>query len=64
MMKEFIRISYDAFQHENLKATSKMIFLLSVIAQIIKETPRLRFPFTKKFVDKLFLIDREFLQNS
>ena len=41
-----------------------MIFVLSLIAEMIKEVPKLKFPFTKKFVDKVFLLDQEFIKNS
>jgi hypothetical protein len=41
-----------------------MLFVLSMIAEMIKQEPRLHFPFTRKFIINVFSIDRELLEQS
>jgi hypothetical protein len=41
-----------------------MLYVLSIIAEIIRENPKFYFPFTRKFLMTVFRIDYELLQNS
>lgn len=41
-----------------------MIYLLSLIAELIRENPKFYFPFTRKFLLTVFRIDYEMLQHS
>ena len=42
---------------------SRMLFVLSIIAQFIKEQPKFYFPFTRKFLLNVFSIDNGLLEN-
>ena len=39
-----------------------MLFILSLIAEMIKESPKFYFPFTRKFLLNVFQIDNEQLE--
>lgn len=41
-----------------------MIYVLSLIAELIRENPKFYFPFTRKFLQTVFRIDYELLQRS
>ena len=41
-----------------------MIFVLSLIAELLKENPKFYYPFTRKFLTTVFTIDAELLANS
>lgn len=41
-----------------------MLYVLSIIAELIRENPKFYFPFTRKFLVTVFRIDYELLQNS
>ena len=41
-----------------------MIFVLSVIGELLKENPKFYYPFTRKFLITVFSIDAELLQSS
>jgi len=41
-----------------------MLFILSLIAEMIKESPDFYFPFTRKFLLTVFEIDNESLQSA
>lgn len=41
-----------------------MIYVLSIIAELIRENPKFYFPFTRKFLVTVFRIDYELLQKS
>ena len=41
-----------------------MLYVLSLIAELIRENPKFYFPFTRKFLQTVFRIDYELLQNS
>ena len=40
-----------------------MLYVLSVIAELIRENPKFYFPFTRKFLTTVFRIDYELLEN-
>ena len=41
-----------------------MLYVLSVIAELIRENPKFYFPFTRKFLVTVFRIDYELLEKS
>jgi len=41
-----------------------MLYVLSLIAELIRENPKFYFPFTRKFLLTVFRIDYELLENS
>ena len=41
-----------------------MLYVLSVIAELIRENPKFYFPFTRKFLTTVFRIDYELLEKS
>lgn len=41
-----------------------MIFVLSLIAELLRENPKFYYPFTRKFLHTVFMIDAELLQGS
>ena len=41
-----------------------MIFVLSMIAELLKENPKFYYPFTRKFLTTVFTIDAELLAHS
>jgi hypothetical protein len=41
-----------------------MLYVLSIIAELIRENPKFYFPFTRKFLVTVFRIDYELLQKS
>ena len=41
-----------------------MLYVLSVIAELIRENPKFYFPFTRKFLMTVFRIDYELLEKS
>lgn len=41
-----------------------MIYVLSIIAELIRESPKFYFPFTRKFLVTVFRIDYELLEKS
>jgi hypothetical protein len=41
-----------------------MLYVLSVIAELIRENPKFYFPFTRKFLSTVFRIDYELLEQS
>jgi hypothetical protein len=41
-----------------------MLYVLSVIAELIRENPKFYFPFTRKFLSTVFRIDYELLEKS
>jgi hypothetical protein len=41
-----------------------MLYVLSLIAELIRDNPKFYFPFTRKFLSTIFRIDYELLQNS
>jgi len=41
-----------------------MLYVLSVIAELIRENPKFYFPFTRKFLLTVFRIDYELLEKS
>lgn len=42
----------------------RMLYQLSIIAEIIRENPKFYFPFTRKFLQTVFRIDYELLEQS
>ena len=45
----------------SVRTELRMIYSLSVIAELIRENPKVYFPFTRKFLNNMFLIDSECL---
>jgi hypothetical protein len=41
-----------------------MLYVLSIIAELIRENPKFYFPFTRKFLMTVFRIDYELLEKS
>lgn len=41
-----------------------MLFVLSVIAELLRNNPKFYYPFTRKFLLTVFSIDADLLQNS
>ena len=62
MMKKFNSLCHE--MEKDPKAEIKMIYLLSMIAELIQETPKVNFPFNRKFLQSVFLIDDELLETS
>ena len=56
LMKQFSKFSYEI--ENNPKAEIRMIFVLSIIAEMIKQVPKYKFPFGLKFLKNIFLIDQ------
>lgn len=62
LMKQFSQSSNEL--EKDPKAEGRMIYILSIIAMLIKEVPGFKFPFRIKFIKNFFLIDRELLEVS
>lgn len=50
MMNAILRLSHENEANNN---TKKILFILSLVAELIKEVPKIKFPFTPKFVSIL-----------
>lgn len=62
MMDMFCHLTKE--MDENLQAQHRVMCLLSIIAELIKEAPQLQVSIKKKFLQSLLLIDEELLQSS
>lgn len=56
LMKQFSKFSNEV--EKNPKSEGNMIYVLSMIAELIKEVPDFKYPFRIKFLKSFFLIDR------
>ena len=62
MMKKFSSLCHEI--ESDSKAEIRMMYVLSTIAELIKECPKINFPFNRKFLQSVFLIDEELLEAS
>lgn len=49
---------------EDSKTQLRMLFILSLIAELLRNDPKFYYPFTRKFLITVFTIDSELLQGS
>ena len=49
---------------EDSNSQLRMLFILSIIAEILRSNPKFYYPFTRKFLITVFTIDSELLQGS
>jgi len=73
MMNQFTRLGrllevfpsllwQDDSQDQHIE--SRMLYVLSLIAELIRDNPKFYFPFTRKFLLTVFRIDYELLENN
>lgn len=64
MMNHFTKLSKLLGEKDcEADVEPRMLFVLSIIAQFIKEEPKFYFPFTRKFLLNVFSIDNGLLEN-
>lgn len=65
IMNHFTRLS-KCLEDDNhdVGVEFRMLYSLSVLAELIRENPKVYFPFTRKFLSNIFLIDEQCLNAS
>ncbi len=64
IMAYFVKLSNHLEGEHSAYYEGKMLFILSLIAELLKQNPKLYFPFTRRFMLRVFTIDDDLLEGS
>lgn len=62
MMNHFTKLSKELDVKGSADVEMRMLFVLSIIAELMRAEPKFFFPFTRKFLLNVFSIDNELLE--